>query len=69
MFIQISSNEIKDLGMEESKQKIRASDATTLKKATEESKRTTIDDLTRGVVNYKKLGLDFAQTGRDAELQ
>jgi hypothetical protein len=29
------------------------------KRAVEETKKTTIDDLTRGVVNYKYLGLDF----------
>lgn len=58
-----------DIAMEESKQRIRASDAAALKRTAEESKKTTIDDLTRGVVNYKKLGLDFTQTGREAELQ
>ena len=62
-------NVFADIEVEESKQQIRASDATALKRAAEESKKTTIDDLTRGVVNYKKLGLDFSQTGRDAELQ
>ena len=60
---------VKDIALEESKQRIRASDAAALKRSAEESKKTTIDDLTRGVVNYKKLGLDFTQTGRDAELQ
>jgi hypothetical protein len=60
---------VHDIEEEESKQQIRANDATALKRAAEESKNTTIDDLTRGVVNYKKLGLDFAQTGRDAELR
>ena len=55
--------------MEEAKQRIRANDAAALKRTAAESKKTTIDDLTRGVVNYKKLGLDFTQTGRGAELQ
>lgn len=58
-----------DIALEESKQRIRASDAAALKSKAEESKKTTIDDLTRGVVNYKKLGLDFTQTGRDAQVQ
>jgi len=60
---------VQDIALEESKQRIRAIDAAALKRTAEESKQTTIDDLTRGVVNYKKLGLDFSQTGRDAELQ
>jgi len=60
---------VQEIALEESKQRIRANDASSLKKAAEESKKTTIDDLTRGVVNYKKLGLDFTQIGRDAQLQ
>lgn len=60
---------VQDIALEESKQRIRASDAAALKSKAEESKKTTIDDLTRGVVNYKKLGLDFTQTGRDAQVQ
>lgn len=58
-----------DMSLEESKQRIRADDAAALKRSSEESKKTTIDDLTRGVVNYKKLGLDFTQSGRGGELQ
>jgi hypothetical protein len=57
------------MSLEESKQRIRADDAAALKRSSEESKKTTIDDLTRGVVNYKKLGLDFTQSGRGGELQ
>mmetsp|Transcript_13823 Transcript_13823/g.28529 ORF Transcript_13823/g.28529 Transcript_13823/m.28529 type:complete len:263 (+) Transcript_13823:76-864(+) len=60
---------VQDMALEESKQRIRADDAAALKRSAEESKKTTIDDLTRGVVNYKKLGLDFTQTGREAELK
>ena len=60
---------MKEIALEESKQRIRASEASNLKKAVEESKTTTIDELTRGVVNYKKLGLDFTQIGRDSQLQ
>jgi len=60
---------VQEIALEESKQRIRANDASSLKRAAEESKKTTIDDLTRGVVNYKKLGLDFTQIGRDAQLQ
>jgi len=60
---------VQEISLEESKQRIRASDASSLKRAAEESKKTTIDDLTRGIVNYKKLGLDFTQIGRDAQLQ
>jgi len=54
---------VKDVSLEESKQRIRAGDAAALKKRVEESKNTTIDDLTQGVVNYKKMGMDFQRTG------
>eukprot|EP00536_Pseudo-nitzschia_multiseries_P003346 jgi/Psemu1/301924/fgenesh1_kg.51_\ len=60
---------VKDVSLEESKQRIRASDAAALKRQVEESKNTTIDDLTRGVINYKKMGVDFQRTGKDGELQ
>ncbi|OEU09500.1 hypothetical protein FRACYDRAFT_142012, partial [Fragilariopsis cylindrus CCMP1102] len=60
---------VQDIALEESKQRIRANDASSLKRMAEESKKTTIDDLTRGIVSYKKLGLDFTQTGRDAGLE
>ena len=58
-----------DIALEELKQRIRANDATALKRTAEESKNTTIDDLTRGVVNYNKLGLNFTETGREGRLK
>ena len=33
--------------------------------AIEEAKKTTVDDLTRGIVNYKFLGLDFEKAHDD----
>jgi len=60
---------VQDISLEESKQRMRASDAAALKRSAEESKKTTIDDLTRGVVNYKKLGLDFTQMEQDSGLK
>lgn len=48
---------------------MRAHDARLLKLQAEEAKKTTIDDLTRGVVNYKALGLDFQRTKREGELR
>jgi len=54
---------VKGVSLEESKQRIRAGDAADLKRRVEESKNTTIDDLTQGVVNYKKMGMDFQRTG------
>ena len=36
-----------------------------LKDATEAAKQTTVDDLTRGIVNYKYLGLDFEKADND----
>ncbi len=58
-----------DIAIEESKHRIRAHDARALKEQAEEAKRTTVDDLTRGVVNYKYLGLDFEQTRKENELR
>ena len=48
---------------------MRANDARVLKEQAEEAKKTTLDDLTRGVVNYKALGLDFVRTERESELR
>jgi hypothetical protein len=48
---------------------MRANEARLLKEHAEEAKKTTIDDLTRGVVNYKSLGLDFQRTKREGELR
>lgn len=48
-----------ELSEEESMQKNRALEASDLKKKFDEAKKTTLDDLTRGVINYKYLGLDF----------
>jgi hypothetical protein len=58
-----------DIALEEKKQRMRANDARLLKEQAEEAKKTTIDDLTRGVVNYKALGLDFQRTKREGELR
>jgi len=44
---------------EETQAKSRALEVRELKDKAEESKKTTLDDLTRGIVNYKYLGLDF----------
>lgn len=58
-----------DIAIEESKHRLRAQDARVLKEQAEEAKRTTVDDLTRGVVNYKYLGLDFQQTDKENEMR
>ena len=55
--------------MEESKQRKRADEVRILKQRVEEAKQTTVDDLTKGIVNYKHLGLDFEKTGVDNELR
>ena len=52
-----------ELKMEHSEAKNAASKARRLKK--EASQVTTIDDLTRGIVNYKYLGLDFEKAGEN----
>uniref|UniRef100_A0A7R9WSN0 Kinetochore protein SPC25 n=1 Tax=Craspedostauros australis TaxID=1486917 RepID=A0A7R9WSN0_9STRA len=48
-----------ELEAEELKQRHRAEEARTLKSRLREAKQTTVDDLTRGLVNYKYLGFDF----------
>jgi hypothetical protein len=55
--------------LEEKKQYLRAEEARIFKKQVEQDKKTTLDDLTRGVVNYKMLGLDFVRTERDGRLR
>ena len=48
-----------DLRLELAHQKGRAMDARELKQNVEFTKEATVDDLTRGIINYKFLGLDF----------
>jgi hypothetical protein len=47
-------------------QKDRVSEAQKLKENIESSKQATVNDLTRGIINYKYVGLDFekAEDGR-----
>jgi hypothetical protein len=56
------------LKLQEQKERARADEATEMKKKVEEAKQTTVDDLTRGIVNYKFLGLDF-QKAQDNRLK
>jgi hypothetical protein len=51
--------------VEEAKHRDRADETSDLKKKIEEAKQTTVDDLTRGVLNYKFLGLDFEKAEDD----
>ena len=48
-----------DLKKKEAEHQSRAAEARHMKAKVEESKKTTVEDLTRGIVNYKYLGLDF----------
>jgi exonuclease VII large subunit len=48
-----------ELKLVEKKERARADQASDMKQQLEEAKQTTVDDLTRGIVNYKFLGLDF----------
>ncbi|CAB9496324.1 Kinetochore protein Spc25 [Seminavis robusta] len=50
---------VKSLQTEAKREEARASDVRSRKQAAEDSKNTTVDDLTRGIINYKFLGLDF----------
>lgn len=52
----------------EKKERARADEASDMKQQVEEAKQTTVDDLTRGIVNYKFLGLDF-QKAHDNRLK
>jgi hypothetical protein len=58
-----------DIEVEEAKQRARAEEARVLMERVQEAKRTTVDDLTRGIVNYKYLGLDFEKTDGENELR
>jgi hypothetical protein len=55
--------------LEEKKQCLRAKEVRDFKMQVEEDKKTTLDDLTQGVVNYKMLGLDFVRTEREGRLR
>jgi hypothetical protein len=58
-----------DITMEESKLRLHAQEARSLNERVQEAKQTTVDDLTRGIVNYKYLGLDFEKTDGENELR
>ena len=58
-----------EIEQEESKCLTRAQEARDLKNRVKESKQTTIDDLTRGIVNYKHLGLDFQKAEGENNLR
>ena len=55
----------KDLRKEYNEFKERAVEVRRQKQETEMSKETTVDDLTRGIINYKYLGLDFERVPED----
>ena len=57
-----------EVEVEESKLSTRAQEARALREIVNESKKTTVDDLTRGIVNYKHLGFDFLKTEGENEL-
>jgi hypothetical protein len=61
-----SELKIQDLKLEHVYQKDRALTARKIKRNVEVSKETTVDDLTRGILNYKYLGLDFEKAGENA---
>ena len=57
-----------EVAIEEEKQRQRAQRARALKAKVKEDKKTTVDDLTRGIINYKFTGLDFVKTNVENEL-
>ena len=58
-----------EISLEAQKQRLRAEEARILRERVQEAKKTTVDDLTRGIVYYKHLGLDFEKTDGDNELK
>eukprot|EP00934_Nitzschia_sp_Nitz4_P002026 Nitzschia sp. Nitz4//scaffold3_size479765//244831//245752//NITZ4_000104-RA/size479765-augustus-gene-1.572-mRNA-1//1//CDS//3329550770//2026//frame0 len=62
-------NRVNEISREENRLREQANKARTLKKDYEDAKKTTVDDLTRGIVNYKYLGLDFVRTNTANELR
>jgi hypothetical protein len=58
-----------EIQLEQSKHEARSKEARELKERVKESKQTTVDDLTRGIVNYKYLGLDFEKADGENELR
>ena len=56
-----------ELKKEEAQEQARAAEVRSKKQLAEESKDTTLDDLTRGIINYKYLGLAF-EKGENNEL-
>lgn len=57
------------IGLEESRHRLRAEEARSLKKRADEARLITVDDLTKGIVNYKRLGLDFETTKGENEIR
>ncbi len=55
------TNHATELREEERLYRIKAEEAMDHKARVEESKNTTVDDLTRGIINYKYLGFDFVK--------
>jgi hypothetical protein len=53
------------LRAEHTREQARAKEAVQLKQKIEASKATTVNDLTRGIVNYKYLGLDFEKAEQE----
>ena len=68
-FLSSSFRAFVDVEAEEAKQNTRAQEARALKERVKEAKQTTVDDLTRGIVNYKHLGLDFEKTEGENEMR
>jgi len=60
---------VEEISLEEKKQRLRAEEARILRERVQDAKKTTVDDLTRGIVYYKHLGLDFKKTDGENELQ
>mmetsp|Transcript_11394 Transcript_11394/g.15954 ORF Transcript_11394/g.15954 Transcript_11394/m.15954 type:complete len:250 (+) Transcript_11394:97-846(+) len=59
--VRTKETQLEELKEKEMQKKSRADQARDTKHKVEETKRTTVDDLTRGIVNYKYLGLDFVK--------
>lgn len=57
------------IASEEQQKRLQAEKVRKTKEAIEEARKTTVDDLTNGIVFYKYLGLDFERTQVENQLR
>ena len=63
--LQDTEDGLEQLRLEHARHQERALEVRKLKQNAQVSKEATVEDLTRGIINYKYLGLDFEKAGDD----